>query len=273
MKKKFLSIFMLLIFVVVFACSLFGCASLTAADGYDNLRKSLQNTLSADNAHIFYWKESVSSPREGLSNNVVMRKVNVLCDIDRDYDFIKNSDADYDYSGLKLMVTESENDTVNKEVYCGYSSDGVTRLVEWDKSMGTNGQNKNYKITEGVTARDYVKSEAFAPYTLATILGELDGITAKDIVYDGVSGGGVQRKGHVVTIKCKLSEAYLARYKEQNGKDSLLDGKYVTFETCYDRISAIIVYKQESGGGLFNLEYESYKLEVVYTGPKFDIPK
>lgn len=258
--------------VAITSCTLFGCASLSVDEGYSLLRDALDNTLHHDNAHIFYWKESISTPRAGLSNNVVSRKVNVLCDIDRDYNFIKNSSEEYDYSGLKLMVSESENDTVNKEIYCGYADNGKTYLVEWNTAMGTTGNKKNYKKTEGVTAKEYVLSDAFTPYTLATVLTELGGIQKEDLVFDGVKNAGVEKKGYVVTITCKMSADYLARYQAENGKKSLLDGKYVTFEVCYDRISSIIVYQQEEGGGVFSLEYESYKLEIVYTGPKFNIP-
>lgn len=271
--KRTISVICLTAIVAVTIFAFVGCSQLSVDEGYETLRDALSNTLHEDNAHIFYWKESISTPRAGLSNNVVSRKVNVLCDIDDDYDFIKNSSEEYDYSGLKVMVTESENDTVNKEIYCGYADDGKTYLSEWDSSMGTNGSQKKYKVTAGVTAKEYVLSDAFKPYTLDTILTELKGIAKEDLVFDGVSNSGVQKKGHVVTITCKMSDEYLARYEATNGKKSLLDGKYVTFEVCYDRISSIIVYQQEEGGGLFTLEYESYKLEIVYMGPKFTVQK
>ena len=90
--------------------------------------------------------------------------------------------------------------------------------------------------------------------------------------------GGVEKKGNVTTITCKLSDNYLNAYEQANGKKSVLDGKYVTIEMAYNRISAIIVYQndpnagEENTSGLLALEYESYKLEIVYTGPKFEVP-
>ena len=134
-----------------------------------------------------------------------------------------------------------------------------------------------YSFTD-TTANSYVMSDAFTPYTLETKLAELKSLKREDLLIEEYENGGVEKKGNVTTITCKLSDDYCNRYYEANGKDSILKGKYLTIEMAYERISAIIVYQHDPNAGESNtsgilaLEYESYKLEIVYTGPKFTVP-
>ncbi len=290
MKNRFkiLLTVCLLIIMVASISLLNGCLSLTPEEGYEALTVALNNTLAnkndkehASNNHIFYWKESVSTPREGITNLVEITTANVLCEIDKDYHFVKNDTADdYDYADLRVNVTKKYDSKLVYELMCGYDTNGTTRLAERGSldrtSQLTN--DDNYTFNVGTVAKDFVKTDAFKPYTLEAKLAELKSLKPQDLVYDGVPNAGVQKKSNVTTITCKLSKDYLDNYKAVYGVPSILDGKYVVIEIAYERISAIMVYQNEPGAsesntsGILALEYESYKLEIVYTGPKFTVP-
>ncbi|MBQ8177631.1 MAG: hypothetical protein IJ033_00405 [Clostridia bacterium] len=269
-----------LLAVILATSLLVGCQSLSGDEGYDLLQKAIDNTLHDDNAHIFYWKESISTPRpNSITNLVETTTVNVLCTIDRDYNFVKEGDGEYDYEDLKARVTKSYDGKQVYELYCGYAADGnsyqaVRGALDGQTALTAN---DSYSFTDRV-AEEYVMSNDFKPYTLAEKLKELKSLKREDLLVEEYENGGVEKKGNVTTITCKLSEDYLRAYEEANGAKSVLEGKYVTIEMAYDRISAIIVYQHDPNAGESNtqgilaLEYESYKFEVVYTGPKFTVP-
>ncbi len=282
MKKSAKILLIVSLLAVMVATSLLvGCQSLTGDEGYVALQKAIDNTLHDDNAHIFYWKESKSTTRpNSITNLVETTTVNVLCAIDRDYNFVKESNAEYDYEDLKARVTKSYDGKQVYELYCGEAENGNSYLATRGDINGQTALTTNdaYSFTN-MTAEEYVQSEAFKQYTLAEVLKEIKGLKRADLLIEEYENGGVEKKGNVTTITCKLSEDYLRAYENANGQKSVLDGKYVTIEMAYERISAIIVYQNDPNAGESNtsgilaLEYESYKLEIVYTGPKFTIPQ
>lgn len=282
MKKSAKIIMTVSLLAVILATSLLvGCQSLTADEGYEALQKAIDNTLKDDNAHIFYWKESLSTPRAGsITNLVETTTVNVLCTIDKDYNFVKDSDAEYDYNDLKVRITKTYDGKSVYELYCGYAQDGNSYHAVRGALDSQTAFTKNDEYTfTSLTAEEYVLSDAFKPYTLASKLSELKSLKKEDIVIKGYDKGKVEKKGNVTTITCKMSDSYLEAYEQAHGEKSVLEGKYVTIEMAYDRVSSIVVYQNDPNAGdkntqgLLALEYESYKLEIVYTGPKFDVPK
>lgn len=281
MKKTAKILLIISLLAVITATSLLvGCQSLSGDEGYALLQEGLNNTLHDDNAHIFYWKESYSTPRpNSIANLVETTTVNVLCSIDRDYNFVKASDAEYDYEDLKARVTKSYDGKQVYELLCGYAENGNSYLATrgaLDSQTALTG-NDSYNISS-LTAKEYVMSDAFKPYTLEEKLKELKSLKREDLLIEEFENGKVEKKGNVTTITCKLSDDYLRAYENANGKKSVLEGKYVTIELAYNRVSAIIVYQHDPNAtesntqGILALEYESYKFEVVYTGPKFTVP-
>lgn len=273
-----------LVSIMLLTSLLVGCKRLTPDEGFDAIQAAIEHTLSGHNPYIFYWKESFATPREGTSNLVVTTTANVLCDIDRDYNFVKkNNDLDYSYdniAGLKTRVTKSYDGKSVYELFCGVSKDGNSYLATRGALDSTTPLTNDFKVAENKysfqdrNAEEYVQSAEFAPYTLEAKLAELKSLKKEDIVIDKV-----EKKGNVTTITCKMSDAYCVKYLEDNGAKSVLEGKYVTIELSYNRIAAIIVYQTDPGAdesntqGILALEYESYKFEIVYTGPKFNVPE
>lgn len=280
--KRTLKYILIVSLFAIMASTLFlsGCQSLTGDEGYDLMKKAIANTLSSDNAHIFYWKESIATPREGsITNLVETTTANVLCTIDRDYHFVKSGEGEYDYDDLKARVTKTHDGKLVYEQYCGVAENNKSYLATRGALDRTSALTNNDKYSfSDKQAKDYVVSADFAPYTLQEKLKELKSLKREDLLVEEYDKGKVEKKGNVTTITCRLSEEYLRNYENANGKKSLLEGKYVTIEMAYERISAIIVYQNDpaasgDNNGILALEYESYKFEVVYTGPKFTVPQ
>lgn len=281
--KKSIKLILTLSLLAVIACTslLVGCQSLSGDEGYAVLQKAIDNTLHDDNAHIFYWKESLSTPRSGITNLVETTTVNVLCEIDNDYNFVKtNSGLEYDYKNLKARVNKSYDGKLVYEQYCGVAKNNNSYLATRGDKNSTSALTTDNKYTfDSMVARDYVLSDLFKEYTLEEKLKELKSLKREHLLIEEYQNGGVEKKGNVVTITCKVSDEYARAYENANGRKSVLEGKYLTIEISYDRVAAIIVYQNDPGAdesntqGILALEYESYKLEIVYTGPKFDVPQ
>ena len=287
MKKTVrLLLIVALVSIMLLTSLLVGCKRLTPDEGFDAIQAAIEHTLSGHNPYIFYWKESFATPREGTSNLVVTTTANVLCDIDRDYNFVKkNNDLDYSYdniAGLKARVTKSYDGKTVYELFCGVNEDGNSTLAERGSldsttALGADFKDANNKYTfQDITAEAYTQSQAFSSnYSLEVKLAELRSLKREDLI---IEEGAVEKKINVTTIKCKLSDSYCQSYREANGTNSVLEGKYVVIELSYDRIASITVYQKDPAAGDSNatgilaLEYESYKFEVVYTGPKFVVP-
>ena len=123
-----------------------------------------------------------------------------------------------------------------------------------------------------MTAQEYYQSEAFAPYLLSSRIAELRELTVDDMDFS-IKDGQAEQKVNVTELSFKPTDAYLARYEQKYGKKSLFDGaKKVSIEIAYDRIAHIIVYTDEKLDSNMSVEIEQYKFEVVYLGPKFDVP-
>ncbi len=290
MRKYIKSLLVICLLAIMVSSIVFlnGCQSLNPDEGYEALREALDNTIRpsddlehASNSHIFYWKESITTKTSAVQSTVKTTTANVLCEIDKDYHFVKDGDGEYDYADLKINVTKKHDTSLVYELMCGVDGEGTNRLAYRGDLNATSAltNNDEYTFEVGTSAKDFVQSDRFAPYTLQTKLAELDSLKKEDIVYDGVPNGGVEKKNKVTTITCKLSDAYLQNYRDTHGgQDSVFNGKYVVIELAYNRISAIFVYQNDPGveesntSGILALEYESYKLEIVYTGPKFTVP-
>ena len=103
-------------------------------------------------------------------------------------------------------------------------------------------------------------------------IAELKELTVADMDFS-IKDGQAEQKVNVTELIFKPTDAYLARYEQKYGKKSLFEGaKKVSIEIAYDRIAHIIVYAEEKLDSNLSVEIEQYKFEVVYLGPKFDVP-
>ena len=121
--------------------------------------------------------------------------------------------------------------------------------------------------------QDFVLSENFkTKYSIAAVLGELEYLSVDDMIFD-VDNRIMEHRGKVVKFSFKVTDEYLQKYNQEFGEASVFAGaKYAVIEFAYDRFASIVVYSEEKLGKNLNVDKEIYKLEVVYYGPKIDIP-
>ena len=256
MIKKIAGMILIAVVSAAMLLSLSGCNTLSASEAYEAFRAAIEESLTGDNGKIFYWRESTAQLRPGSSNLVDEVSVNVLCDMNENYEFIREENAgEYDYENLKVHVVKTHDGNTTEEIWAGTAENGTDYIVR-----ATDGGSRAF---EAGTAYQFVETEEFNQnYSLRSRLEFLADIEEEDLIISSA-----EQQGNLLTITATMSDGYLAEHP-----DSDLDGKRVVIEITYGRIASVTTYKDEGGGGIFSLDYESYMLEIAYTGPIFTVP-
>ena len=268
-KKKVIKSIVGMSICTALVLSLFsGCStSLSTAEIETALDTALQNSLASD---LFYWKET-----DNRTTDTIYKQANVLSDIDQK-EYVPLVDENGEYTTLRIQVIEKKND---KEIYqsvCGHSSgiNATDEVKDYLFETVTAEDGTAVKTKQPMTAKEYYNSDAFRQYSVAEKLKCLQDLTVADMDFNA-DGAEISKKGNVTQLQFKVSDDYLRRYEEKYGEPSVLaNSKRVLIEMAYEKISQIIVYVDEAVSGTsFMVETEAYNFQIVYLGPKFDVPK
>lgn len=241
-----------------------GCtSSLNDAEIKEAYQTALDNSIQAD---LYFWKETVFN-----GTNSTYRQVNAYAEQGKDYEILLDEQGNY--ATRKVHVLERTNSKNTLEIFCGPSlgeNGGAEQEMLLERTMGES--KWNAFTQKQMRAADYFNSQAFQQaYGLGTLLAELKELTADDMDFT-IKGAKQEKKGNTTTLVFAVKEAYFQRYEAANSSPSLFTGtSKVSIEISYDRIAHVITYVTENLGGMTN-ETEKYKLEIVYLGPKIDIP-
>lgn len=266
MKKTAIRIFSLLLGAVLLALGMTGCTQELAEDEVSKAYETaVRNSLDAD---IYFWKEIKLKGK-----NTETCQVNVFAGQGSNYEPLRDENGAY--SDFKISLQQTSSQPKNAvQIYCGLSQ-GKEKKDKAQHYLFTQTSQEDRIVScvrQPMTAQEYYESEAFAPYLLASRIAELKELTVADMDFS-VKGGQAEQKVNVTELIFQPTAAYLARYEQKYGKKSLFDGaKKVSIEIAYDRIAHIIVYTDEKLDNNLSVEIEQYKFEVVYLGPKFDVP-
>lgn len=245
-----------------------GCSSTLSTEEIETaLDTALKNSLASD---LFYWKET-----DNRTADTIYKQVNVLSDID-DKEYVPLIDENGEYTTLRIQIIEKKNDKETYQSICGHSS-GVNaqdEVKDYLFETVTAEDGTTTKTKKPMTAKEYYNSEAFKQYSVAEKLKCLQELTVEDMDFT-VDGAEISKKGNVTQLQFKVSDDYLKRYEEKYGEPSVLaNSKRILIEMAYEKISQIIVYVDEIVSGTsFTVETEAYNFQLVYLGPKFDVPK
>lgn len=228
------------------------------------LQDALQATAEKD---IFYWKETTVDGK-----NSTYRQVNLFAELDDNGEAILDENGEY--TNYKLQIVEKVNQKQIKQIFCGLSpssTGGAAQNVLYTETYDENGDVQTQ--VEPMEVKAYIHSAAFEPYLPTALLEELRGITAADMDFS-ISDGEAQTDVFVTNLIFVPTAEYRARYEQVHGEKSMFDGaKKVLIEIAYGRIAAVVVYVDEVvEGSSLTVESERYKLQIVYLGPKFDMP-
>lgn len=250
---------------VLLALCFGGCtARLQTGDVETAFKKAVENTMKAD---IYYWKENRINGKE-----TDYRQVNVFVPQDSHYEPILNEQGEYEQ--VQVEVVESHNSKNLIRRVCALSG-GANKNDEQKAYLFLtdyeDGKESNHTKTP-MTGKEYFKSDAFRPYTLAAVLEELTELTVDDMDFS-IKDSVKQKKANVTNLTFGIKEEYLKRYEAKHAKPSLYAGtKKVSIELAYDRVANVITYTDEQLDKGVSLEIEKYKIEIVYLGPKIGVP-
>ena len=244
-----------------------GCStSLTTEEIEMSLDTALKNSLASD---LFYWKET-----DNRTADTIYKQVNVLSDID-EKEYVPLVDENGEYTTLRIQVIEKKNDKETFQSICGHSS-GINAQDEIKDYLFETVTAEDGTVTrtkEPMTAKEYYNSDAFSQYSVAEKLKCLQDQTVADMDFTA-DGAEISKKGHVTQLQFKVSDDYLKRYEEKYGEPSVLaNSKRVLIEIAYEKISQIVLYVDEQiAGSSMTVETEAYNFQIVYLGPKFNVP-
>ena len=244
-----------------------GCStSLTTEEIEMSLDTALKNSLASD---LFYWKET-----DNRTADTIYKQVNVLSDID-EKEYVPLVDENGEYTTLRIQVIEKKNDKETFQSICGHSS-GINAQDEIKDYLFETVTAEDGTVTrtkEPMTAKEYYNSDAFSQYSVAEKLKCLQDLTVADMDFTA-DGAEISKKGHVAQLQFKVSDDYLKRYEEKYGEPSVLaNSKRVLIEIAYEKISQIVLYVDEQiAGSSMTVETEAYNFQIVYLGPKFNVP-
>lgn len=231
-----------------------------------SLDTALKNSLASD---LFYWKET-----DNRTADTIYKQVNVLSDID-EKEYVPLVDENGEYTTLRIQVIEKKNDKETFQSICGHSS-GINAQDEIKDYLFETVTAEDGTVTrtkEPMTAKEYYNSDAFSQYSVAEKLKCLQDLTVADMDFTA-DGAEISKKGHVTQLQFKVSDDYLKRYEEKYGEPSVLaNSKRVLIEIAYEKISQIVLYVDEQiAGSSMTVETEAYNFQIVYLGPKFNVP-
>lgn len=227
--------------------------------------KAIENSL---NEELYYWKETVNQ-----SDYSAWRTCNIYAEMDKKFEVIRDENGEI--SNMKMDVYDEYNKKGVYKAICGKSesaSGGEAKSILFENDYDDLNNPVHYRKTE-MLPREFIESDAFkSKYSLDALLSELDYLSVDDMNFD-VDSKIMEHKGKVVKFSFKVNEDYLQKYHQKFGKDSIFEGsKYAVIEFAYDRVASFVVYSEEKLGKNLTVDKEIYKLEIVYYGPRINIP-
>ena len=295
-KKTIAFISATIILLSVAAMAMTGCTTPIGNDeAYDILMDALDLSVAADpyrdtaiftgdatsetNGYIFAYKEAVRS-----GDVITNTNVNVHCDQDASYNLHVDEDLMVDLYQETWNVNAVTGGAGSKIGDFGFivgpypnADSNVERIYYTENSSDGSGKYGNVKVYDDMTAEDFIASEYFRRYSLASRLEELRQMPRDAFVFDDVNVDadlGAYQQINLVKITFEVTQTYLDKYAETTGRQSIFAGSsYAEIELTFGRFSNIYVYRQEDlGGSFFNLPQEIYSLQVTYLGKNVAFP-
>ncbi len=283
-----------IILMSVAATAMTGCnTKLSGDEAYDLLMEALDLSVAADpnrnaeiydatvahetNGYIFAYKESVRS-----NNMITNTNVNVHCDQDASYRLHVDEDLMVDLYQETYAINATTGSTGDKIGDFGFivgpypdaDSDAERAYyTERPEDEDESGTYKDAKYYDDISAEEFIASDYFRRYSLASRLEELRQMPRNAFVFDE-DADNIYRQINLVKITFEVTQTYLDNYAKTTGRQSIFAGSsYAEIELTFGRFSNIYVYRQENlGGSFFNLPQEIYSLQVTYLGKNVAFP-
>lgn len=295
-KKTIAFISATIILLSVAAMAMTGCTTPIGNDeAYDILMDALDLSVAADpyrdtaiftgdatsetNGYIFAYKEAVRS-----GDVITNTNVNVHCDQDASYNLHVDEDLMVDLYQETWNVNAVTGGAGSKIGDFGFivgpypnADSDAERIYYTERPSDKSGAYQDVTLYDDMTAENFIASDYFRTYSLASRLEELRQMPRDAFVFDDENVDadlGAYQQINLVKITFEVTQTYLDKYAETTGRQSIFAGSsYAEIELTFGRFSNIYVYRQEDlGGSFFNLPQEIYSLQVTYLGKNVTFP-
>lgn len=271
MKKRIAIVLVTVIIMAVTLVSLSGCATkLDHDEAFQIMKDAYTRSIDYD---IFYSKEV----KLNGDNVPELTRVNSVCDLDKKNNYAKAEDGSY--INHNIHIYNEIDSQMQLEIFVGLSKDGKSdpgqnlAFKSIYTGKGTDDKAKYDKTRTPMTVPQFQNEEYYQQFKLVSKYDEINRLTRSDVVFSEKEGA--TKSFDLINLKFSVTEEYTNRYFEETGRVSTLKGKYIDMEITFERIARIVVMQSDPGtASIFGeAEFESYKIEVVYLGPRISVPK
>ena len=261
MRGKIKSVSILIVLCMSLIMALTSCGTpISKEEAMQSLKTAVENSM---NAQVYYYKE-VSLEKDKINN-----KMNVYAKQDKDGSYLVDDKGNFiDYS-IRYETSINSKNVVSMQAGKSNGSAGEKEFL-FKKDFDIEGKNPKVTMQEYPT-NQVLSTSYFSDKILSYKIRELSLLELKDMNFD-VKNSKLEKKGYLRVLKFQLNDSFYKKVEETYNMPSVLKGDMLEIEIAYDRISAIIVYNNEKLDENINFLEEKYRLEIVYMGPKENIP-
>ena len=225
-KKLICIVSVTVIMLAIAATAMTGCTTkLSGDEAYDLLMEALDLSLTGDmygpaydpetsetNGYIFAYKEAVRS-----GDVITNTNVNVHCDQDASYNLHVDEDLMVDLYQETWNVNAVTGGAGSKIGDFGFivgpypdADSNVERIYYTENSSDGSGKYGNVKVYDEMTAEDFIASDYFRKYSLASRLEELRQMPRDAFVFDEYEDD-VYQQINLVKITFTVSQEYIEK--------------------------------------------------------------
>jgi hypothetical protein len=273
--KKILPRAAALILCLLCALSLAACKKpISEADAAQRLREAAENSAKA--GVYYYLKTEYANKAAGKPQRTTEVNLWAKTDAETSEPILNADGAFIDY---RLSGKGAEKGRELWSWVCGQAADAKPMLfdADWRKDatpglLAYEALDKPNRTMRGQGLDDFLKSDAFAPYSLKAQVEELAALTADDMDFS-VDKGESTNQGKLVTLVFAVRQGYLDAYKAAHeGKPSAFEGTArVEVMLTYDRVQSIALFVP-SDVGIFKSPVQTVQCDIFYLHSTFDVP-
>lgn len=285
MKKRIALCTLMVLVISLFTGLLSGCLyrSITKEEAFIIFEKGIDAAMAAE----FYFYEELDSRHKYVANEngdnvVILRKVNLIGDVDKDghNEPVKDDNGmfiEYEasvYEQIRYYSGKTTKETNENEYWVGNSVSAKNKklssnyILHKTYSQVGNGEAVTDYIRQKSSTEDFVASDIMKNVSLKSKIFDLSLLTFADMDFD-IPQHELFEKLKLVSMKFKVKDEFLTKYKETYGRESILKGDVVHIEITYGKFQNMIV--SNCLGAPSDLD-EMYKFSNVYRGPFIDVP-
>ena len=291
MKKRIISIILVVALLVISISTLVACGDAPIADVEKKFIEGMANSITGENLpQVYKYKEKTLG--DGFNTYTTVNVLPLMNDGSEDRDLMDQPVLGADGKLQNIMIEITDDYTVKEtddaakihdyiKYNAGLSDSGSKNVADieylFSSELMKNGKYNNKK--QQVSTQAFLDSELFAQYALSTKFAELAFLSFDDLDFT-IDEASHTITGEVTNMNFSVKESYFDKLYAEFGDDkvSIFDGAHhVRMEFTSGKLTLVSTYEEVNQGEMFgkplNVINEVYSFMIAYYGPKIIIPE